>query len=247
MKDSWEEDLVEGEYSKLENDSMLEGAQLSGGFEAENVGDLGRRLEEVNFAGQRGGRQFDREPTGTSVGMGGGRDLGRDYVYPQGDNYQTRQRTGGRGNSEGLGGDYRLMLRQTEKHLFLKAVPRLELFDGKEDWRDFNAQFLRHTAFREWNEAEATAMLAMHLKGEALHYFQHLPREVTLDLVRSMDAMSSRFAKQQTTECIRAKFRNAFQKELEHNEQRTEGIPPSLHGQECPEWERGEGTLPQVL
>ena len=58
-----------------------------------------------------------------------------------------------------------------------RACPKLDKFSGKSSWKDFWGQFQRHRKMSGWGEMEAASLLGMHLTGDALCYFGHLPEE----------------------------------------------------------------------
>ena len=66
-----------------------------------------------------------------------------------------------------------------------------------------------------WSRQEASTYLSLHLKGEALHYFEQLSERVKEDLELARKAMERRFVQKATTEAQKAAFHNLFQKEQE--------------------------------
>ena len=68
---------------------------------------------------------------------------------------------------------------------------------------------------RGWSRQEASTYLSLHLKGEALHYFEQLSERVKEDLESARRAMERRFGQKATTEAQKAAFDNLFQKEKE--------------------------------
>ena len=95
-------------------------------------------------------------------------------------------------------------------------LPRLELYSGREQaWKDFYAQFRRHSRVNRWTEQEMPVYLSMHLKGEALHYYEQLPRRVQDNYQQAADAMQQRFGQASTAEAQKAAFQNLQQKEKE--------------------------------
>ena len=66
---------------------------------------------------------------------------------------------------------------------------------------------------RGWSRQEASTYLSLHLKGEALHYFEQLSERVKEDLELARRAMERRFGQKATTETQKAAFHNLFQKD----------------------------------
>ena len=67
---------------------------------------------------------------------------------------------------------------------------------------------------RGWSRQEASTYLSLHLKGEALHYFEQLSERVKEDLELARRAMERRFGQKTTSEAQKAAF-DLFQKEKE--------------------------------
>ena len=95
------------------------------------------------------------------------------------------------------------------------SLPSLESFDGKQDWGDFKGQLERHMRARGWREQDMPDILAMHLKGDALHFFGQLPAEVRSSFSRVMQFMTTRFVKGRSLESARSLFLGASQVENE--------------------------------
>ena len=68
---------------------------------------------------------------------------------------------------------------------------------------------------RGWFRQEASTYLSLHLKRDALHYFEQLSEQVKEDLELSRRAMDRRFGQKATTETQKAAFHNLFQKDKE--------------------------------
>ena len=66
-----------------------------------------------------------------------------------------------------------------------------------------------------WSRQEASTYLSLHLKGEALHYFEQLSERVKEDLELARKAMERRFGQKAATEAEKAAFHNLFQNEKE--------------------------------
>ena len=98
---------------------------------------------------------------------------------------------------------------------FIKNLPKLKHYSGTADWRDFEAQFMRHKQNRGLSDDEANEMLAMYLEGKALHYFDQLPGSTRQCLSLAMKAMSNRFSQMESSLCTCAKFSNTNQREGE--------------------------------
>jgi len=93
--------------------------------------------------------------------------------------------------------------------------PKLEPYSGKEPWRDFYGQFQRHRCYKNWSYEEAALFLGMHLKGEALHFFEQLPSDQQRDFQASVRALESRFGHAISAETQRTRFHNLSQHDKE--------------------------------
>jgi hypothetical protein len=96
-----------------------------------------------------------------------------------------------------------------------RGLPPLESYSGSEPWRDFLGQFERHRELRGWARDEAAIYLGMHLKGEALHFFQQLPKRTRCDYSAAKRSLGKRFGSLFSEETQRARFNNAVQRDSE--------------------------------
>jgi hypothetical protein len=96
-----------------------------------------------------------------------------------------------------------------------RDLPRLESYSGTEPWRDFKGQFERHQQLRGWSAEESALFLGLHLKGEALHYFEQLPEAIRLNYNAATKSLNHRFGHTFSAETQRARFHNLHQRDNE--------------------------------
>ena len=94
-------------------------------------------------------------------------------------------------------------------------IPKLELYSGKDQWKDWYGQFQSHRKLRGWSKRETADFLGMHLKGEPLHFYEQLSPEVQKDIERASKALKKRFGQSITPEVQRARFANLQQEDKE--------------------------------
>ena len=94
-------------------------------------------------------------------------------------------------------------------------IPKRELYSGKDQWKDWNGQFQRHRKLRGWSKRETADFLGMHLKGDALHFYEQLSPEVQKDTERASKALKKRFGQSITPEAQRTRFANLQQEDKE--------------------------------
>ena len=70
------------------------------------------------------------------------------------------------------------------------SIPKLELYSGKDQWKDWYGQ-IQHSknTLRGWSKRETADFLGMHLKGDALHFYEQLSPGVQQDYERASKAL----------------------------------------------------------